>query len=211
MDFDGKRYLWVEFHSSTERSVCVENIPKISPNDKTFKYKLDNNIIGHISHAKLLKDNKIFIVHSLNKCEIRNLDDTFSLVESFKHIGEEVYGVDVFYTGNISENNFIKINQNLNNPRKLNKLKSELGTVGENEDDEKENNNGKKLIIQDDLNIEYPKVYKGNKNPEKKINDDKETNSVGYLDKNGIKYSNSINVQNLYIVTLDIDGNSNLK
>ena len=66
------------------------------------------------------------------------------------------------------------------------------------------------MIIHDNLNIEYPKVYKGNKNPEKKINDDIATNSVGYLDKNGIKYSNSINVQNLYIVTLDIDGNINL-
>ena len=38
LDFDGKRYLFVEFHSSTDRSICVANVPSITPNDKVYKY-----------------------------------------------------------------------------------------------------------------------------------------------------------------------------
>ena len=205
LDFDGKRYLFVEFHSSTDRSICVANVPSITPNDKVYKYDLDNKIIGHISHAKLLKDDKVFIVHSLNKCEIRNLDDQFSLVESFKHIGEEVYGVDIIYFSEDEECNVLKVSTNTKN---LKALKNDMGTAGENEDDEKDTNNRKNAINQEILPIRYPKMYKELKKIEKK-SDEVDTNTVGYLGKNRMK-NNKNNDKNLSIITMDIDGNINL-
>ena len=205
LDFDGKRYLWVEFHSSTDRSICVANVPNLTPNDKPYKFSLNNGIIGHISHAKLLKDDKVFIVHSLNKCEIRNLDEQFSLVESFKHIGEEVYAVDIIYPNEAEGSNILKVSTNSKN---INIIKNEMKTVGENENDEKEMNKEKNVINQEILPIKLPKLFNDAKKVEKQ-SDDVVTNTVGYLAKNGTR-CNMINVNTFSITTLDIDGNVNL-
>ena len=97
-DFNGKNFLWIEFLGSGNRKICVANIETLSVNSEPYKFELDKNFgIGHISHAKLLSNNKIFIVHSLNICEIRVLDNNFTLFESFIHKGEEVYAFDIYY------------------------------------------------------------------------------------------------------------------
>lgn len=92
-DFDGKKFLWVEYHSKKKRMICVMNVPKSS---KVWKYELNENF-GHISQAKLLKDNRILIVRKMVECEIRRIDQSFSLEESFKNIGDEVISVFVYY------------------------------------------------------------------------------------------------------------------
>jgi hypothetical protein len=92
-DFYENKFLWVEFLSSTQRNICVSNIP-LFESQKPYKHPLENNI-GHISQAKLLPNNKVFIVHTLNKCEIRELDNNFTLLANFEHIGEEVLAIDV--------------------------------------------------------------------------------------------------------------------
>ena len=80
-DFDGKNFLWVEFLSNENRNICIADVmtmlvkPEIKPN----KYNLNKDIIKHISFAKIIDDKKIFIVHSKNICEIRLIDDKFSL------------------------------------------------------------------------------------------------------------------------------------
>lgn len=96
LDFDSERFLWVEYLSDIERRICVYSFRN---GGEPYKFKLEKSF-GHISHAKFLLTgncNKIFLVRNLNICEIRALDDNFSLVSSFKHIGDEVYAIDIFY------------------------------------------------------------------------------------------------------------------
>ena len=100
-DFDGQNFLWVEFLTKENRNICVANITTASDSSKIYKYDLNKNgSIGHISFAKLLPNKKVFIVHSLNICEIRLLDENFSSLERFTHIGKEVYSFEIFYEQN---------------------------------------------------------------------------------------------------------------
>ena len=102
--FDGEYFAWVEFIGPGERNICIANVIdyKNNKNNKednlveTYKKNIDKKF-GHISYLKILNDSKIFIVHSLNICEIRQLNKEFTLLESFKHIGDEVYAVDIYY------------------------------------------------------------------------------------------------------------------
>jgi hypothetical protein len=98
-DFNGKYFLWVEFLSNEERNICIADVIKMLINleEKPKRYNLDKNVFKHISFAKIINDKNIFFVHSKNICEIRMIDDKFTLVEKFVHNGEEVYAVDLFY------------------------------------------------------------------------------------------------------------------
>ena len=98
-DFNGKYFLWVEFLSNEERNICIADVIKmlINPEEKPKRYNLDKSVFKHISFAKIINDKNIFFVHSKNICEIRMIDDKFTLVEKFVHNGEEVYAVDLFY------------------------------------------------------------------------------------------------------------------
>lgn len=107
LDFNGDEFLWVEFLSQEKRNICMANIPSLSLNKSPYKYELKKDEIGHISFAKLLTNNIIFIVHSQNKCEIRNLDKNFSILEDFIHNGDEVYGFDIIYDEIMDKNNKI--------------------------------------------------------------------------------------------------------
>jgi WD40 repeat protein len=107
-DFDGNNFLWVEFLSSENRNICIADVMTMldSAEEKPKKYNLDKDIIKHISFAKIINDKKIFIIHSKNICEIRLLDDKFTIEEKFIHIGEEVYAIDLFFE---NENNYLSI------------------------------------------------------------------------------------------------------
>ena len=107
--FDGEYFAWVEFIGPGERNICIANVINneanininIKENNKNnkviipYKKTIGKNF-GHISHLKILNESKIFLVHSLNICEIRQLNQEFTLIESFKHIGDEVYAVDIY-------------------------------------------------------------------------------------------------------------------
>ena len=185
-DFDGKRFLWVEFLSSTQRNICVSQIP-LPITEKPYKIDL-NKSIGHICQAKLLANNRVFIVHTLNKCEIRALDNDFTLIHKFEHIGEEVLGVDIYYDmesekiKNTNEENVI-LHTNLKHEKNIDIIKKNedintnriLDTSGDGSKKEKENGDDQYLYI------------KKNQTKEKEID---------------LKY--------ICIITLDIDGNVNL-
>lgn len=90
-DFDGNRFAWVEFLSENERNVCVFYA------DSNYKWNSSiNKDFGHISHLKLMPNNKLFLVRKLNLCEIRDIDKDFKLLHSFTHIGDEVIAVDYY-------------------------------------------------------------------------------------------------------------------
>ena len=94
-DFNTPLFVWVEYHDDVKRFFCVANVIT-HDKDSEYRYEL-NKQFGPISHCKLLNEKYVFIVRKLNVCEIRKMDETFTVVESFVHIGDEVYAVDVGY------------------------------------------------------------------------------------------------------------------
>ena len=201
-DFNNYQFLWVEFLSSTQRNICVSDIPLL----KTYlpyKHGL-NNQIGHISQAKLLSENKVFIVHSLNKCEIRNLDTDFTLVESFEHLGEEVLAIDIFVYNDNDEN--ILTNKEIDGVKMYKKDNNENMY---NKEHKKENIKGKKILSS--INTNTNRILETSENQQKNKNQINFNENDEYLTiKQNKKSDFNININNICISTLDIDGNVNL-
>ena len=200
-DFNGKQFLWVEFLSATQRNICVSNIPLLK-NEKPYKYLLDNNI-GHISQAKLISNDKVFIVHTLNKCEIRQLDKDFTLLDKFEHIGEEVLAIDVVICNNINENNFGN-----NNTEEINK---EIMFI---KDYKKDMSKKKKILEPLNINtntrrmLETSDIQQNNKNQKELNGNDFNENLT--IKQNRISDNTEDNINKFCFATLDIDGNVNL-
>ena len=115
-DFDGKKFLWVEFESEISRNLCVFYFETKS----TIKHKL-NKEFGHISHCKLLGNNKLVLVRLQNLVEIREIAD-LKLNQHFNNIGEEVIAIDIYVNQNkimmnepLHEANNLNSNVNNNN------------------------------------------------------------------------------------------------
>ena len=92
-DFHEPYFIWVEFLNQKDRNLCVKNV--IDLKDPVIKKKLEHNF-GHISHCKILSEKNIVLVRNLNKCEIREINNEFTLVNSFTSFGDEVIAIDVF-------------------------------------------------------------------------------------------------------------------
>ena len=168
--FDGENFAWVEFTGEDKRNICMANVLKnFFENNKysiitPYKKDIDKKF-GHISHIKILDKSKIFLVRSLNICEIRELNKDFTLLESFTHIGDEVYAVDIYYHNEcmrfkdnekesnlnfILDNNDLNINKNIKiNDNNNSQIKDEIiingkngnETISKSENDSNNNNN----------------------------------------------------------------------
>jgi len=200
LDFDGYNFCWVEYlNDKKDRNLCVQYINKDEVIDKVnFKFKVDKSY-GHISHVKLLDANKILIIRDLNKCEIRKINQKFDLLESFTHIGNEVYAVDIYFQENHTfyeekENNKVDIKKKVLESFAFNN--DHIYTIL---DDEKVIN----------INKGYMKKYDFDRNGNYKISNSNEfkTDSLSLL-KNISKKIN-YNNDSMAIITLDIDGNVN--
>lgn len=112
-DFDGHKFVWVEFLNQKERCLCVYYFER----EKKYEKRIDKNF-GHISHCKILPNEKLFIVRKMNECEIIRIEDNFPVEKSFKNPGDEIIAIDVHYDNskgviNIeNNNNNFKINNN---------------------------------------------------------------------------------------------------
>ena len=136
-DFDGEDFLFVDFLSKEERAICLFDTVK---NKSIYKHNI-TQIFGHISHMKILlnKEKKIFLCRNNLQCEIHLLDDKFTCIEYFEHIGDDILNIFIYFKQskineeflikikndknimNLSHNNydnFVKIN---NNKAKINK------------------------------------------------------------------------------------------
>ena len=109
LDFNAPYFVWVEYCDENKRNFCVANVFNSDINN-LYKHSLDKDF-GHISHCRLLKQDRVFIVRKLNVCEIRRVNEEFSIVESFIHIGDEVYAVDVFIDLNNKTNTDTETNE----------------------------------------------------------------------------------------------------
>jgi len=136
----------------------------------------------------------------LNKCEIRSLDSKFTLIEQFQHIGEEVLGVDIC------------INQNGNNKGSngmedviVHKNRISNNITNEIEEDKKDKKKNKDNEINTNRILETSDNVNRNKN-ENNMNGNDE---YLYIKKN-INKEKIVDIKDIAIVTLDIDGNVNL-
>ena len=198
LDFDGMQFCWVEYlNDKKDRNLCVQFILKDDIINKVeYVFKVDKKY-GHISHAKLMNNNTIFIVHELNKCEIRNFTKNFELIESFTHLGDEVYAVDILYNIYNDEINFIKNNRYIN--------KKVYESYAANNDNIYKSFNDEKFSI-------YKNFHKTKSNRNKKLlmnfSNELKTDTFNLL-KNSSKIKKIDCNETFTIITLDIDGNIN--
>ncbi len=105
-DFSGKYLIFLEFLGEHKRTFDI-----FSCYDKKFIKQINlseiKENIGHISHAKILKDEKIFMVHSYKICQIRDFE--FKLIKEFVHHGNEIIAIDVYYKNKTDKNYEIAI------------------------------------------------------------------------------------------------------
>ena len=197
-DFDGDKFLFLDYKSKDERRICIyftlTKIPMI--------VHFINKDFGHISHMKLMTDNKIFLCRNYNQCEIREITkDSFNIIEKFTHIGYEVIASDVYINGMKiydEENSFENFNKEIkeNNEENINELNS----------NKNDSNNGPLYLkLNNKNNDKYSvdsKNYLYNENTIRKLNS---------VPKKIIKEVNDENEDdNIFIATLDIDGNVNI-
>ena len=189
LDYDGNNFCWVEYkNDKQDRDICIQNI--LSENIYNVidnQFSIDKNY-GHISHAKLLKGNKILIVHNLNKCAIYEINEQFEKLKNFTHIGDEVYAIDVVYGFNVLSKSYDKNN----NVSKIPYYPSEedLGT-----------NNKVKVSESQRLKVRDKKL--------KSSKSEHNIDSISFIKYNLENNNKEDNNLNYAIVTLDIDGNVN--
>ena len=152
LDFNGLYFIWVEFLSDKERNLCIKNI--LNDNETTLKMKL-NKDFGHISHCKIINDYNILIVRDLNKCEIREINNEFTLIKSFKSIGDEIIAIDYFLKKDKNNEILIEKNNSLKENDEILKVKN-ITTGNFNENDTiKENNNSINKVTNDTSNKNF--------------------------------------------------------
>lgn len=95
-DFDGDILIFTDFNEKTEKFLKIFSCKQ---KKLIFTLKLEDNkeadYLGHISHIKILKNDRIFLVHNYRFCQIRDLK--FKLIQSFEHIGKEIIACDIYY------------------------------------------------------------------------------------------------------------------
>ena len=174
-DFDGKYFILLQFFTVTERMLCSFNVFTL----KTYKHLIREEF-GVINYCKFINDNKLFIVRKFNICEIRIMDDNFTMTHSFYNLGDRVIGLDFFFkiTKCVKDNN-------TTNLLDINKKK--------NKDENSE--------------TETKKIYYNNNNM---INSEENLNSSINDKNNIISNSENVKANtNINIILLDIDGNIN--
>ena len=152
LDFNGLYFIWVEFLSDKERNLCIKNV--LNENETTLKMKL-NKDFGHISHCKIINDYNILLVRDLNKCEIRQINNEFTLIKSFKSIGDEIIAIDYFLKYDKNDELLIEKNNSLKENDEILKVKN-ITTGNFNENDTiKENNNSINKVSNDTSNKNF--------------------------------------------------------
>ena len=107
-DFDGSYLLYIEYISENKRKICIFDTLK---EELFFEYLISSNDdIGHISFMRFLPGNKIFLVRNNNICEIRQINDKFSPIETWEHFGEEVVSIQIYLEGSKLSSVFAKDN-----------------------------------------------------------------------------------------------------
>ena len=113
-DFDGDRFLFLDYSSKDIRKICIYYT--LTDRDM-YEYTISKDY-GHISHMKIIysEENKIFLCRNQNQCEIHLIDDNFTCIESWEHIGNDAISSYVYIKeSKLTEEFKTKINKKKNN------------------------------------------------------------------------------------------------
>jgi hypothetical protein len=94
-DFDGDRFLFVDYESDTIRRICIYYT---ETKKQPYIFKI-NNQFGHINYMKLLLDDKIVLCKNQKYCEIHLIDENFKLIDEWEHCGNEVIAMNIYIKG----------------------------------------------------------------------------------------------------------------
>jgi len=180
-DFDGKYFILLQFFTVTERMLCSFNVITL----KTWKHLLREDF-GVLNYCKFINDNKVFIVRKFNLCEIRIMDDNFTITHSIQNIGDKVIGLDFFYKitksvnkstnvldlnkkkdkDDISETETKKLyyNNNLSGEDNLNSSFGDKNNILYNSENIRANTDINFILLDVDGNVNFYNVDKGIKN-----------------------------------------------
>ena len=216
-DFDGIRFLYLEFVEENSRKIQVYD----TINQKFSCEQEINKDFGHISYMKFFSDDKIFLVRKYILCEIYEINEMnkeLILVEKWEHFGKEIIAVQIYLEGSKLSEDFIE--DKLNDNDESNNISFNMNE----KEDEKIINIKLKNMNQinsssRELKIRHKQELSNdilNKNEIEIFNRKKYKEEI--LDLNIYnKYGNNKNInpnkknQKIYFVaTLDINGNFNL-
>jgi len=216
-DFDGIRFLYLEFIEENSRKIQVYD----TINQKFSCEQEINKDFGHISYMKFFSDDKIFLVRKYILCEIYEINEMnkeLILVEKWEHFGKEIIAVQIYLEGSKLSEDFIE--DKLNDNDESNNISFNMNE----KEDEKIINIKLKNMNQinsssRELKIRHKQELSNdilNKNEIEIFNRKKYKEEI--LDLNIYnKYGNNKNInpnkknQKIYLVaTLDINGNFNL-
>ena len=141
-DFDGDQFLFLDYISKKERTI---NVFYTMTKKEEYIYVIKDRSYGHISHMKLLPNNKIFLCRNNKQCEIHLMSKDFETIEQYLHFGEEVITSYAFIQNNIED--IININCNKNKINKLNSDRLNYEENNESEDEEEKSKSDIKMNI----------------------------------------------------------------
>ena len=179
-DFDGDRFLYLEYESENIRRICIYYTLENSGPD-TFKI---NKSFGHISFMKFISLDKIILCKKNKICEIRDIYDNFNLIESWEHIGEEIIAMNFYIkTSDKKIENYLT-----EESYKKNKKKNDIGYVDTNYKKNRNNKNKNKIELNDNIYGYDNKLnLKKLSNGRDKINNSTYRDLIGLNNKNQIK------------------------
>ena len=194
-DFDGDKYLYVDYLSPTKRRLCVYYT--LTFNDNPHVAIELTETYGHISHMKLMPRNNIFIVKDLSACEIIKIKKQgniarIKVVETFTHIGAEVIATSVYVDGSKVSDSHVDVHHH--NDKSIHSDNKDVYTKLQD-----------KISVKSDSPLPMDVMSNNSTNRNVFIQHKMSDSSFS---KNGKK--NKERFWNIYILTLDCDGNVNV-
>lgn len=190
-DFDGDRYVYIEYISKTKRKLCIYYTLTFETNPQIVVNL--NESYGHISHLKLIQNNIVFLVKNLNECVIIELQTTKNIlkldtIDTFTHLGKEIIA-SAFYINNNNNNLHAQIT-NVGDGVAINRNNGIINN------EEKENTNNEGLLLNRQRTKANDEVVMSESGLKVKTNDEE-------------KCINKIK-DDVQIVTVDLEGNVNM-
>ena len=138
-DFDGDQFLFLDYVTKEQRKITVFYTES---KQEEYNYIISKEY-GHISHMKLLPENKIFLCRNNIECEIHLMNEDFTMIEKWSHIGEDVISCCIFINKNFEFYQYENCEKNINNANDNNVLK----LIDNNSNNTINKRNIKKLIL----------------------------------------------------------------
>ena len=191
-DFDGDQFLFLDYISKNERTI---NVIYTASKKENYYYLIKDKKFGHISHMKLLPDNKIFLCRNNVECEIHAMNNEFEVIEKWSHIGEDVISSFVLKNKNI--NNLID-DETDENTQEINKKDGKINIYKffTNNIDNNNNDvlNSKRVLLNSNKTINIKPFNADVLSINKKTNNKQEKNLISSNEKNYIHTDNNVNI-----------------